>query len=763
MEEFNLTPSPNLLKLLGDLRFDGWQCIAELIDNSIDAIIHTPQLKSEQRQIQVVIPKPGKLKDNQPLIIEDFAGGMDEAELENAVRAGFSSKNTQTSLGLFGMGFNVATARLANTVEVWTSKEGMENEIGVRIDLKEMAKNHSFIRPKLTRPKQGNKKSGTQVKIYDYTPVAENILKEKKIIDRLNRAYSDKIFIDNKIKIIINDTEITPFKFCIWNPTRLVKIKYSDTPVYFEINHKIKDELFCENCFSWIGDPVETSLNIECPFCHNENRIVKKEIKVTGWIGIQRYPDPDHYGIDISRNGRILATLDKSFFSWDDERAKEDYRFNPEYPRDTPLYNGRIVGQVELNYLIPKYTKDDFERDDKNWKHAVKYLRGDMPLQHEIATEYGISGLNVSPIGKLFRSWRRIHPAGAKTLIFAKTDGTPDYITQRDWAQKFYSGDADYQDDKKWWDAVTKSDLRDPKTPRFNLSNPFGNKGGTAGGTTPNTPIIPVPEKYPGKKLKTRNPFRFDLENILSQKPFDLTVIDYYPEIEFKNPIIFDTQGVSNKFFVYLNHSHPLFRDFADGFEDLIYMEAASRFAALMSSPDEWPISRIYYELKSKYARETMLSVSDLVSKANNLMREIQNKLVRGKGIMLPRKPNLSENDEKTLIKNYLDLEGKKLVDKNLFLLDSRFIKYLDLNYLFKFAEEYPDVLFDGQIFNLPYSELDDENKLHQLKKYLGYFNDVKWFMNDLSKSGDEAIKKLKPQIIRNRISIEILHEYFNK
>jgi hypothetical protein len=759
-QDFDLTPSPNLLKLLGDLRFDGWQCIAELIDNSIDAIINNPILEKGQREILVLIPKPAKLRVNQPLIIEDFAGGMNEEELENAVKAGFSSKNTQTSLGLFGMGFNVATARLANTVEVWTSKVEMDYEIGVRIDLKEMAKRQSFKREKLTRTKKENKKSGTQIVIYDYTPVAENILRVNNIIDRLNRAYSEKIFNDYNIKIRINDKEITPFKFCIWNPTRIVKIKYSDTPVWYEINHKIKDELFCENCLSWIGGPIDTILNIECPYCHNENRIVSKEIKITGWVGIQRYPDPDHYGIDISRNGRILATLDKSLFYWDDERVKEDYRFNPEYPRDTPLYNGRIVGQIEANYLIPKYTKDDFERDDKNWKLAVKFLRGDMPLQHDLANDFGISGLNISPIGKLFRAWRRIHPAGAKTLIFAKADGTPDYITQRDWAQKFYAGDdPEYQDDKKWWEAVTKSDLKDPKTPGFNPINPFGNNP-TSPGTPP--PTSPSPEKYPGKKLQTRKPIRFDLENILGQKPFDLTLIDYYPEVELKSPIIFDTQGISNRFFVYLNHSHPLFRDFADGFEDLIYMEAASRFAALMNSQD-WPISRIYYELKSKYAKETMLSVSDLVSKANNLMREIQNKLVRGEGVSLPRKPNLNEVDEKELIKNYLDLEGKKLTDIKTFILNSRFIKYLDLNYLFKFVEEYPDVLFDDKVFNLPYSELDEENKTHQLRKYLGYFNDVKWFMNDLSRVGDDAIKKLKPQIIRNRISIEILHEYINK
>jgi hypothetical protein len=63
----------------------------------------------------------------------------------------------------------------------------------------------------------------------------------------------------------------------------------------------------------------------------------------------------------------------------------------------------------------------------------------------------------------------------------------------------------------------------------------------------------------------------------------------------------------------------------------------------------------------------------------------------------------------------------------------------------------------------MPYSELDEETKQHQLKKYAGYFNDVRWFMNELSKEGDDAVKKLKQQIIRNRYSIEILYENINR
>jgi len=58
-----------------------------------------------------------------------------------------------------------------------------------------------------------------------------------------------------------------------------------------------------------------------------------------------------------------------------------------------------------------------------------------------------------------------------------------------------------------------------------------------------------------------------------------------------------------------------MFRDFADGYEDLVYMEVAAKYA-MMKNNEEWSITRIYYELKSKYAPETMLSVPNLVTKA---------------------------------------------------------------------------------------------------------------------------------------------------
>ena len=758
---FDLTPTPQLLQILGDLKFKGWQCIAELVDNSIDAILSSESILPEEKKIIVTVPTYSKIKSGEPVIIEDYADGMDDDKLQNAVKAGFSGKQAGDSIGLFGMGFNVATACLANKVEVWSSTMEMDHEAGVLIDLKDMAISKSFMRRKLQRPKKYDKKSGTEVKIYDFKPEAASLLKTSDIKNNLRRAYTERIFIDHEISIILNQSKITPFRFCVWSENVSVKVKYDDIPAFIEIDKLLKQEGYCERCRTWLGDMAQTSLAIECPSCHSVGSVILKDISLVGWLGIQRYPDPDHYGIDISRNGRILRKLDKSLFHWDDERAKEDPRFHPEYPRDNELYNGRIVGQIEANFLFPKYTKDDFNPEDENWKLAIRYLRGEMPLQTDLGETYGYSGLNRSPIGNLFRTYRRIDPPGLKTLMFAKNDGSgkSDPTRQKNWREKFYEGDPDYVNELTWLKEIEKAELKNTNN-QFNPLDPTGR--GTSGRPISTVGEPPIPPKFPGHK-KLIKALHFDIERLINQKPIDLTLIDYTPEAEINVPIIFESSGSIMRFEVYINNKHPMFRDFADGYEDLIFLEVASIYYELKADKKEWTLTRLYYELKSRYAPKSMLSVPSLVIKSSNLMREIQNRLVAGEGVSLSHKPSLTEFELKSLSKKYLDLEGKSIEDMATFILNTRFLKYLDLTYLFKFIDEFPEIIYDDKILMMPYSELDPETKQHQLKKYSGYLSDVRWFMNDLSKEGDDAVKKLKQQIIRNRYSIEILYGNLNR
>ncbi len=42
-EDFNLTPDPRILPMLGEINLSQWQCIAEFIDNSVDAFLDLKQ------------------------------------------------------------------------------------------------------------------------------------------------------------------------------------------------------------------------------------------------------------------------------------------------------------------------------------------------------------------------------------------------------------------------------------------------------------------------------------------------------------------------------------------------------------------------------------------------------------------------------------------------------------------------------------------------------------------------------------------------
>ena len=133
------TPTPRIYPMLGEIPLKNWQCIAEFIDNSIDSFEYGGNLsESEIREIHVTIPTETGIVNNEPIIIQDFGLGMTKDQLEKSIKAGYSGQRVKDKLGLFGMGFNVASARLANKVSVWTSTKESEKSIGVVINFKEM-------------------------------------------------------------------------------------------------------------------------------------------------------------------------------------------------------------------------------------------------------------------------------------------------------------------------------------------------------------------------------------------------------------------------------------------------------------------------------------------------------------------------------------------------------------------------------------------------------------------------------------------------
>lgn len=46
----DITPTPRILRTLGEIPFQTWQCIAELVDNSIDAFLSEKTAQDREKK-----------------------------------------------------------------------------------------------------------------------------------------------------------------------------------------------------------------------------------------------------------------------------------------------------------------------------------------------------------------------------------------------------------------------------------------------------------------------------------------------------------------------------------------------------------------------------------------------------------------------------------------------------------------------------------------------------------------------------------------
>ena len=136
----DITPTPRILRTLGDIPFDAWQCLAELADNSLDAFA-----EAEQSGVSVLSPQVDihwSSEDTamamREIVIQDNGPGMPLAVLRNAAKAGYSNNDPIHNLGLFGMGFNIATARLGDETEFLSTTTDIDHWIGIRISFEDL-------------------------------------------------------------------------------------------------------------------------------------------------------------------------------------------------------------------------------------------------------------------------------------------------------------------------------------------------------------------------------------------------------------------------------------------------------------------------------------------------------------------------------------------------------------------------------------------------------------------------------------------------
>ena len=759
-ENIDITPTPRVLRMLGEIDFKAWQCLCEIIDNSIDSFSsETFSFRSKsglalgnKPKIQIFLPSASRstLKESDHLIIKDNAEGMTYESLSKSLKAGYSNNDATDKMGLFGMGFNISTARLGKRTEVITYTKESKEKLKVTIDFQELEKSGKFLAPIERIPKKADekKKHGTQVRITKLrTELVKPLYLRTKQREKLGKIYGS-VLIEKEITIVYDGQKCKPFRHCIWDKSRNGKNKDGAVPAFIPVDELLDEKKFCYTCWIWMGIS-ETN----CPVCNQDSNVKKRERHIKGWLGIQRYFDATNYGIDLIRNGRVIKESDKSFFIWQD--PQNDFEEELEYPIDGHQTLGRIVGELKIDFVKVTHQKDAFDKHTQGWRDVRLFIRGDAPIRPHIAKNLGYAP-NTSPIAQLFSAFRT-SKAGISNLIPENRNGQA-MITDpliEELKEGFFNGITDYQSDEKWWELLTKANKK-PDDDDEDDDDPFdddddddddGEEGEGEDNDEPDNDLKTIPDDKLSQK------YRLDLF-----KNIDVRVVAEIAQVE-SHPNGFTIQPRGNIItFIYWPEA-PIFKETLLQPADFLINELAFHFHSLAHNEvTTIPITAIELKLREKYFSDLHPTLSELRRQVivfqEDVIKHFQSKTPDFEiNISVIKKNDLETIKQKLSQNEFLD--DQKIEEA---LQKGEFMSYASFNVLKALMIEHPQLVFDGVFLSKKWTSeeinSDMKNDIDQMRSLL---NDIEWFNENSSAS---VGKLWRGRMIRLSGSLEILTKW---
>ncbi|MFG2554972.1 ATP-binding protein [Streptomyces sp. NPDC048581] len=456
----DIAPTTQVLIALTRTPISPLDALSELIDNAIDSFrsAATSGKPSPIRQVLIEIPSIAEVSRNEGIIrVRDTGPGLSESQIADSMRAGYSSKNHFDTLGLFGMGFNIATGKMGRITRVISARSEDQYAIQVTLDLPKLIQEQKFTAQSEQIPKPHGLEHGTVVEIRDWWPDGDpnggfirNLAKmsKKTLRDRLGRRYASLLRRDSATPVVIsvNNDRCQPFEHCVWSDQRFVERQgHGKIPAVIRFDDEIDRARRC------LQDGTDFGASNTCPRCQGtESREVIHRVR--GWVGIQRFDDQNDFGVDLIRNGRAIRVAEKTaFFEFTDEATGRSER---EYPIDQQY--GRIVGEVHLDQVPVDFQKQNFQQATDEWQAAVQYLRGGSLLP----TKWRDGERNDSHVSRLFQGYRKVRNFGRGDMYMGQYNvakGKADRIsreTERSYHKKFLDHEPGYYTDEKWWELV---------------------------------------------------------------------------------------------------------------------------------------------------------------------------------------------------------------------------------------------------------------------------------------------------------------------
>jgi hypothetical protein len=767
-QELDLTPAPRVLQMLGEINLEQWRCLAELIDNSIDGFIDAARDGSAIERPEVTVSLPTADNENARVVVRDNGPGMSLQTLENALKAGWSGNDALSKLGLFGMGFNIATARLGLVTEVWTSRSGDPEQVGVRIDLNELRASGNYRVPRQTRPKNNHSDHGTEIVISRLKPEQRAYIarpnNRSTIRKHLARTYSSLLSTSQAgaIRLFVGGTRVMPLRLCVWDESRTVELP--DNTVVSAVERfdvSLAPRRFCNHCMRALATQEE-----RCPTGSEQCEIVESPRRIKGWVGIQRYLDKSEFGFDLIRNGRKIEIGNKDLFTWSDGNVAE-----VEYPIDDPRSRGRFIGEIHLDHCQVSYTKNRFERDDPAWAEMVRVVRGEGPLRPVAARQQGYEG-NQSPLYRLFQAFRRSSPQG-KNGLWSRVMVVQDNDRAQQMAVEFANGEPDFLTDERWWQLVEEQDAKilgdtppggGAPIPEGFIDGDGGAQPGDARPDADDPPVAPAPAPPPPARRpifeltrKYVHPtFRVEYE----VQAFAVDAAD--PDLPAGQPWIVRLEDTATRTYGFLvDPAHPVFRSTTMTPLDALLVDLTHRtIEFLRGVSTDTNVPAVLADFRAEYCVDTRLDAQEIVGLAATLLADLCRATV-----------NLVDEDQaKPLYEELTDREREEIArrmaargvaDPRSILQDGRYWDYADGASVRDLLKRHPELFLDGRYWQDAYSTLDygaehvtSHARNATVARYDAYLGDAIWLANQTPSDLEEASRD---EVIRATCSLRLL------
>ncbi len=762
--DFDLQPDPRILPMLGEINLDQWQALAELVDNAVDGFL-TSMEGDDSREVIVSVPTSDV--PNAQVMVRDNGPGMSPELLERAVRAGWSGSTSPGTLGMFGMGFNIATARLGTVTTVWTATRGDAEWHGLEIDFAELARQRHYRTAHLTRPKVDSNEHGTEVTITQLKPEQRKWLSKPanrtRLRQRLSEVYSAMLRSDGKpihFELTINGRALRAKEHCIWSGEReVIGPRGQSVPAMILVDRELPRRPYCTACWQWLPAPSEGAT---CPACGTTDSVISRERRVHGWIGLQRYLSTSSFGIDFIRNGRKIEIGNKDLFDWSDEDGVER-----EYPVDDPRNRGRFVGEIHLDHCRVTYMKDRFERTDSAWSEMTRIVRGDGPLRPNKAAEAGF-GPNESPLYRLYQGFRRSspHKSGEIAGQWGRVLVVQDNDRAEEMARLFEKGEPEYQTDDEWWKLVEEVDNRlltpeDEETSEENLSGFAAEESEDSSGSE--SAAEPEPEPAPPRHAIASLTRPYHHEATGQQwdvRAFRVDPAD--PELLPHGAPWCLRRSASGEHKFLVDPGHPVFKSATmTDLDALLSQLAWSASDFVKGSQDAPSFAVVLADLRQRYAGVLELDAIDIKAQAESVIGQIARAWSKG----------VDTDDCQTLFAEdltadqqagvYRVMAARSVVNPNAAVLEGRFLEYAAPHVVLAFVEAHPELFLDGRCWEEPYSTLSyptaaaaDEARQRVSRHYVTLLSDAVWLAEQ---EPDDLAVTSRERLLRASLAVDLL------